>query len=122
MSAAGDPIVSDTAAEHMTHLRAGALRPDVEHADSPNMLSFTQLAARATVLLQAWSVYRVQAVLPPLFTIISIFYLIDSPVGWYAPQVLPLQNVGGGWSFVAGMVCIALSGPVAFYVRRHYWD
>ena len=114
--------MSDTAAAHMTHLRPGAIRPDVEHDDNPAMLSYSQLDAPAMALRKAWGAYLLLGVLPPLFMILSIFYLIFSPLSWYDQRILPIQNSGGWWSFVAGMVWISLSVPVAFYIRRHYWD
>ncbi len=115
--------MSESAAHPSTGARPGALRPDVEHHDKPPvLLSYRQLDDRAMALRKAWAIYLAMAVLPPLFMIFSIFYLIFTPLNWYDRQIIPLENTAGWYSFLLGMIWISVTVPLSFYMRRHYWS
>lgn len=99
--------------------RPGALRPDVEHSDK--IVVAPLLDESALALRKAWGLYLVMALLPPLTMILSIFYLLATPQPWFRPIVSTAGNTAGWVCFVAGMVWIGLSVPVAFLVRGRYW-
>ena len=51
--------------------------------------------------------------LPPLVMILTIFYLIFTPLNWYDTPVAPIQNTAGWVSFVLGMTWIAVTVPIS---------
>jgi hypothetical protein len=86
------------------------------------MLSYSELDDKALALRKAWGLYLILGHLPPLVMILTIFYLIFTPLNWYDTPVAPIQNTAGWVSFVLGMTWIAVTVPISFYMRRRYWD
>jgi hypothetical protein len=115
--------MSDAAAPIPASTRPGALRPDVEHEESPRLsLNYGQLDESALALRKAWGIYLLMAILPPMVMILSIFYLIFTPLEWYDRRVIPLENTAGWVFFLLGMIWIAATVPISFYIRSRYWS
>lgn len=112
-------MTSGESAVHTTHTRPGALHPDVEHSD--RIVVAPLLDESALALRKAWGIYLVMAVIPPLFMILSIFFLLATPQPWYRPIISTEGNTAGWLGFVAGMVWISISVPAGFYIRGKYW-
>lgn len=98
----------------------GALRPDVEHSDRPT-LKTRYVEADALALRQAWGIYLVCGVIPPLVMIAMIFFLLLTGQNVLGPAVRQ-ESTTWGWAwFIGGMIWIGATLPAAFYVRRGFW-
>ena len=100
--------------------RPGALRPDVEHSD--RVVVTPQFDETGLALRKAWGAYLFLALLPPMMMIMSIFWLLLAPRGWYQPLISTEQNMAGWLAFVAGMIWISVTVPVGFFLRSRYWS
>lgn len=85
------------------------------------MLKTRYLEADALALRQAWGIYLVLGLIPPLVMIGMIFFLIFTGQSFFGPRMSG-ESTDAGWIwFIAGMVWISLALPLAFYLRRNFW-
>jgi hypothetical protein len=92
----------------------------VEHSDRPT-LKTRYVEADALALRQAWGIYLLCGLIPPLALIGTIFYLLLSGQSSLGPAT-PDESTRWGWAwFVGGMVWISATLPLGFYLRRGYW-
>lgn len=123
MTSPATPTTASTATAAATApatFASGATRPDVEHFERP-LLKTRYVEADALALRQAWGIYLLCAVLPPLVMIGTIFYIIFAGDGLFGPSVAE-ERTNAGWAwFIGGMIWIGLSLPLAFYIRRGFW-
>ena len=100
-------------------VRPGALHPDVEHSE--RIVRVSHLDESALALRKAWAIYLTLALVPPMAMIMSIFWLLLAPRGWYQPLISTEANMTGWVSFLAGMIWISVTVPVGFAMRSRYW-